>query len=74
MLEDARERVELLADEGHLHSRYAEHWRALLARPVAEVASAIAADTQEARDLRQNSPFAGVLNEQERRRIIETTR
>jgi hypothetical protein len=74
MLEDARERVERLAGEGHLHPRYAQRWRALLARPVAEVATAIVADTQDARDLRQNSPFAGVLNEQERRRIIETTR
>lgn len=74
MLEGARERVERLAGEGHLHPRYAERWRELLARPVDEVASAIVADSQDARDLRQNSPFAGVLNEQERRRIIETTR
>jgi hypothetical protein len=74
MLEDAREKVEGLVAEGHLRPAYAERWRTLLAQPVAEVASAITADTQDARDLRQNSPFAGVLNEQERRRIIETTR
>jgi len=73
MLEDAREKVERLVAEGHLRPDYADHWRALLARPVTEVASAITADTEDARDLRQNSPFAGVLNEQERRRIIETT-
>jgi len=29
------------------------------------------ADSQEARDLRQNSPFAGVLGERERREVIE---
>lgn len=74
MVEEARERVERLRAEGHLHSRYAERWRQLLSRPVAEIAAAIAADDQEGRDLRQNSPFAGVLNEQERRRIIETVR
>jgi predicted transcriptional regulator len=74
MVEEARERVERLAADGHLHPRYAERWRALLAEPVGEVAAAIVADTPAGRDLRQNSPFAGVLNEQERRRIIETVR
>lgn len=74
MVEEARERVERLAADERLHPRYAERWRALLSRPLADIARAIAADTQEGRDLRQNSPFAGVLNEQERRRIIETTR
>ncbi len=74
MLEDARANVERLAAAGHIHESYAERWRALLARPVAEVARALSAESQDARDLRQNSPFAGVLNEQERRRIIETTR
>ena len=74
MVEEAQERVERLASEGHLHPRYAERWRALLSRPLADIANAIVADTQEGIDLRQNSPFAGALNEQERRRIIETTR
>ena len=53
---------------------YAERWRQILSLPIAQIAKAIAADDQEARDLRQNSPFAGVLNEQERRHIIETVR
>jgi hypothetical protein len=74
MLEDARASVERLAGAGHIHEGYAERWRALLARPPVEVARAISTDSQDARDLRQSSPFAGVLNEQERRRIIETTR
>lgn len=72
-LEDARERVEQLSAEGHLHPRYAKRWRELLASSPEEVAAALTADSQEGRDLRQNSPFAGVLNEQERRQIIETT-
>ena len=74
LVEEARARVERLAAEGHLHPRYAERWRGLLSRPLDEIAAAIAADDEEGRDLRQNSPFAGVLNEQERRRIIETVR
>lgn len=74
MLEEAGEEVERLAVAGKLHPRYADRWRALLARSPAEVAAAIVSDSEEGRDLRQNSPFAGVLNEQERRRVIERVR
>ncbi|MGC1166755.1 MAG: hypothetical protein WA862_11670 [Solirubrobacterales bacterium] len=74
MVDEARQRVDELHAGGHLHPRYAERWRELLSRPTPEIATAITADTQDGRDLRQNSPFAGVLNEQERRRIIEAVR
>jgi hypothetical protein len=74
MVEEARERVERLRAEGHLHPDYAERWRELLSRPLPEIAAAIGADDRDGGDLRQNSPFAGVLNEQERRRIIEAVR
>lgn len=74
MVEEARERVEGLVAGGHLHPRYAERWRELLSQSLAEIGAAIVADDAAGRDLRQNSPFAGVLNEQERRRIIETVR
>jgi len=74
MLEDAQERLERLVAGGHIDSRHADRWRRLLARPPEQVARAIVADDEEGRDLRQNTPFAGVLNEQERRRIIEATR
>jgi hypothetical protein len=74
MIEEARDRVERLAAEGHLRPRYAERWRRLLAAPLPEIAATIAADDQDGRDLRQSGPFAGVLNEQERRRVIETVR
>jgi len=74
LIEDAQARIERLVAEGHLHPRYAERWRELLSRPVADVATGIVVEDQEGRDLRQNSPFAGVLNEQEWRRIIETVR
>jgi DNA-binding transcriptional MerR regulator len=74
LIAEARERVDRLGGEGHLHPRYARRWREILALPIERVVEAITADDQEARDLRQNSPFAGVLNEHERRRIIETVR
>jgi hypothetical protein len=74
IVDEARERIERLATERHLHPRYAERWRRLLSRPLPDIAQAISADDEEGRDLRQNSPFAGALNEQERRRIIEAIR
>ncbi len=70
-IDEARARIEQLAAGGHVDPRYADLWRDLLARPRDEIARAIVAESQVARDLRQNSPFSGVLNEQERRRIIE---
>ena len=70
-IDEARARIEQLAAGGHIDPRYADLWRDLLARPRDEIARAIVAESQAARDLRQNSPFSGVLNEQERRRIIE---
>ena len=54
--------------------RYAERWRALLARRSRRSHARSRPTPRRPADLRQNSPFAGVLNEQERRRIIETTR
>jgi len=71
---DARERVDRLTAEGHMHPTYAERWREVLALPVDRIAEVIVADSHAARDLRQSSPFAGVLNEHERRRIIESFR
>ena len=39
---------------------YAE-WQAILARPLDEICDLLCAETDDARRLRQNSPFAGVL-------------
>jgi hypothetical protein len=74
LLAEARERVEFLSAEGQMHPTYAERWLEVLALPLDRVAERIASDDPEARDLRQSSPFAGVLNEHERRKIIETVR
>lgn len=74
LVADASDRVDELEEQGHLDPRYASPWREILARPIATIADAIVADTESGNDLRQSSPFAGVLNEHERRRIIETVR
>lgn len=57
--------------EGAIDPRYARAWDAVLASPMAEIRRAITADDQRGRDLRQNSPFAGLLSEPERRKILE---
>lgn len=57
--------------DGRLDARYASEWRALLARPLADIRERIGDDTESARDLRQNSPLAGMLSEPERQRILE---
>ncbi len=57
--------------QGRVDDRYADQWEQLLRRPVQEVKLLLAEDSERADDLRQNSPFAGVLSEPERRRILE---
>jgi hypothetical protein len=56
---------------GRIADRYADAWEEILERPIADIRKALLADTQWARDLRQNSPFAGLLSEAERLRILE---
>lgn len=74
MVDEALHRVWRWRDEGKLDPRYAEEWEEILARPVAEVRRAIVEDSDRGRDLRQNSPFAGMLSEPERKSILEYLR
>jgi hypothetical protein len=57
-------------EQGRIDPRYAERWEALLARPMPEIRRALVDRSEEADDLRQNSPLAGLLSEPERRRIL----
>ena len=45
-------------------------WQALLERPLEEILSFIASDDEEPNRLRQSSPFAGILTEEERGEIL----
>jgi len=67
---DARENLEKWEAKGTLAPLYAQRWVELLAQPQAELAKLLSADTQKMRDLRQNSPFAGVLPEDQRLEIV----
>jgi hypothetical protein len=68
---DALDQVQQWRSESRLDPRYADQWEEVLSRPVSRIARFISEDSPRARGLRQNSPFAGVLTEPERRRVLE---
>jgi len=70
MVGEARRRLRRRAEEGRIHPHWADEWERILAMPPPEIANEISADTKRARELRQTSPFAGMLTEQERRRLV----
>lgn len=70
VVQDARDRLARWRRTGRVQPRWADEWAALLDAPLAEIAKAIRSDSVRARELRQTSPFAGVLTEQERKRLI----
>jgi DNA binding domain, excisionase family len=55
---------------GGASSRWLTEWKKLLDGSVDRVLEALTSRTPRARELRQNSPFAGVLTEPERRRAL----
>lgn len=48
-----------------MRRRYYAEWQELLAQPLDEICAVLTAETEKARRLRQNSPFAGILNARE---------
>jgi|SRR5680860_12045 len=74
MIDDALRQVWKWRLQGRIDPRYADRWERLLRGPVAEVRKAISEDSQAAGDLRQTSPFAGMLSEPERRKILRQVR
>jgi hypothetical protein len=70
MIEEALHRVWKWREEGKLDPRYAAEWERVLRGPIRSVRRAITEDNPRGRDLRQNSPFPGMLSEPERRRVL----
>lgn len=70
MVQEARHLLAEWVESDKIASEYAERWSAILSRPLPAIARAISRDDQLARDLRQNSPFAGALTQPERRRLL----
>lgn len=74
ILRAARERVAGWVRDGPVDPGYARRWHELLSSTPALIALELAADTEEMRDLRQCTPFAGVVAPAERWRIIREIR
>jgi hypothetical protein len=72
MVSDARQVLAGWELEGRIDPFYANLWRERLSMPVAEIRRQLGADTEQMADLRQNSPFAGMLTERERRAVLAT--
>ena len=51
-----------------------DEWERLLAGPLPELLLALTSPSERSRDLRQNTPFAGVLSSEERERVLQTAR
>lgn len=59
------------ADRGH-SARWLDEWDDLLDRPTDEIVTAMLARTQDAIDLRQMTPFAGVITDAERSEALQS--
>ena len=71
MIDEAQRKLRRWQEDGRVDSRHAQAWEEVFAMPMGEIRKAIAADDERGRDLRQNSPLAGLLSEPERRKILE---
>ncbi len=70
-LSRARRNLDRMAVAHGEPSRWLRRWRDVIDRGPETVISVLTSDTPEARELRQNSPFAGVLTERERTRALQ---
>jgi excisionase family DNA binding protein len=71
ILSDARQRLGRWEREGRIHPTWAAEWRRVLDEPEDQIVRVLSSDSEASAALRQSSPFAGVLTEHERRRVIE---
>lgn len=65
----ARQRIDRWLADGSIHAAYGEAWRRLLAGPLEGLLTALVDPDEQARTLRQCSPFAGILDPKTRWRV-----
>jgi hypothetical protein len=70
MVAEARHVLFRWREQGRIDQHYADRWERLLERPISEIRQVLVQESLDADDLRQNSPFAGLLSEPERQRIV----
>jgi len=66
LLTAAKAQLQRWQAEGTLAIAYIEAWRALIDGPLPKLLAILTGDSETSRDLRQTTPFAGVLNPRER--------
>jgi len=71
VLAKARTNIEKMRSIGPREQRWVDVWESLLALGAGHVEALLTSTDQFARDLRQSSPFAGVLSEKERREVLK---
>jgi len=71
VMEKARQNIGKMRSIGPSEQRWVDVWESLLALGAGHVEALLTSTDQFARDLRQSSPFAGVLNEEERRDTLK---
>lgn len=70
MVDEARHALLRWREQGRIDPSYATRWERVLDQPIREIRENLLDESTAADDLRQNSPFAGLLSEPERRRIL----
>lgn len=70
-VKEALHRLRRWRSERKIDPRYADQWEEILSWPLPRISRLISQDSERARALRQSSPFAGVLHERERQRVLD---
>jgi hypothetical protein len=72
----ARENVDRFSDvhSGTMADRWLDLWRVTLDSGVDRVLDVLVSDTPQSAELRQNSPFAGILSDEERAKVLASFR
>jgi transcriptional regulator with XRE-family HTH domain len=70
----ARHNLAVMGEAAPAAAPYLRQWQALLEGPLADLAVVLVSPAADACELRQNSPFAGVLDAVERDRVLAATR